>query len=66
MSLEKIRRAGLKALSRALGVVGAVRFLRQLETGSGDYSRERRSLLGKQDVRTLAETIGQRRIVREK
>jgi hypothetical protein len=41
-TLEQIRIAGLRALRRELGPVGMVRFLRQYETGSGDYTEERR------------------------
>ena len=61
MTLEQIRLAGLAALARELGPVGMVRFLQQFETGSGDYSVDRHRWLGKQDVRTLAEMIRQRR-----
>jgi len=38
-----------------------VRFLQQFETGQGNYSVERHRWLSKQDVRTLAEMIRQRR-----
>lgn len=61
MTLEQIRQAGLEALVRELGPAGAVRFLQQFETGHGDYSTERHTWLGKQDVRTLAEKIRQQR-----
>jgi len=40
MTLEEIRVAGLRALSRELEAAGLVRFLQQFETGSGDYSRD--------------------------
>ena len=61
MTSEQIRLAGLEALARELGPVGMVRFLRQFETGQGDYSKERRKWLGQMDVRTLAERIHQKR-----
>jgi len=61
MTLEQIRQAGLEALDLDLGPVGMVRFLQQFETGQGNYSVERHRWLSKQDVRTLAETIRQRR-----
>jgi hypothetical protein len=38
---EEIRHAGLGALTRALGPVGMVRFLRQFTSGHGDYTADR-------------------------
>ena len=38
---EQIRRQGLEALRRELGVTGMIRFLQQFENGSGDYARDR-------------------------
>lgn len=45
MTPVEIRSRGLKALAEALGPVGMVRFLQQLDTGSGDYTREREQWL---------------------
>lgn len=42
LTLEEIRQKGLQALRRELGQAGMIRFLRQFETGKGDYARERR------------------------
>jgi len=61
MTLEQIRLAGLRALSRDLGPVGLVRFLQQFETGHGDYTAERQSWLGEPTVQYLAEQIERRR-----
>ncbi|MBM4030910.1 MAG: hypothetical protein FJ291_03895 [Planctomycetes bacterium] len=61
MTLNQIYEAGLEALNRELGPVGMVRFLQQFETGRGDYSRERRRLLGKTTVKALARKIQKRR-----
>ena len=44
--LHEINRDGHAALVRALGVVGALRFLNQFTTGHGDYTAERDDLLG--------------------
>ena len=41
MTDEEVRDRGLDALRRALGVLGALRFLRLLDRGKGDYSVER-------------------------
>lgn len=41
MTTEQIRRAGIDALKRELGVVGMTRFLQIFEAGYGDYTEER-------------------------
>jgi hypothetical protein len=45
MTADEIRRAGIEALSKALGPVGMARFMQQFEKGSGDYTKERKELL---------------------
>jgi len=57
MTLDQIYEAGLDALSRELGPVGMIRFLQQLETGKGDYTKERSRILGKSTVNELAREI---------
>ncbi len=42
-TLEEIRTEGLAALRKRLGRSGMIRFLQQFETGSGDYTQERRA-----------------------
>jgi len=39
-----VRRLGMAALKEKLGSVGAVYFIRQFNTDSGDYTKERESL----------------------
>jgi len=39
-----IRKLGMDALKEKLGRVGAVYFIRQFKTGSGDYTKEREAL----------------------
>lgn len=41
MNQTELRKTGYKALIEALGVVGTLRFLQQLDIGSGDYTKER-------------------------
>lgn len=41
MKQTEIRKTGYRALVDALGVVGMLRFLQQLDTGSGNYTQER-------------------------
>jgi hypothetical protein len=40
-----VRKAGLSALKKELGAVGAAYFLRQFSAGQGDYTAERDELL---------------------
>jgi len=41
---RNLRRLGMAALKEKLGSVGAVYFIRQFNTGSGDYTKEREAL----------------------
>ena len=42
---DVVRKAGMSALKKELGTVGAVYFMRQFSAGQGDYTREREKLL---------------------
>ena len=55
--LHEINQAGHAALVRELGVVGALRFLRQFTTGQGDYTAEREAFLGEETLEELFERI---------
>lgn len=48
--LHELNHDGRVALVRALGVVGALRFLGQFTTGRGDYTAERDAMLGTDDT----------------
>ena len=50
----EIRKAGLEALNKELGVVGTAYFLRQFNKGNGDYTAKRDQIL---DGITLDEAI---------
>jgi hypothetical protein len=50
---SELRHRGFQALTEALGWVNAVRFLRQYDPGSGNYTEERRTLLPEWDAATL-------------
>lgn len=41
MNPVEIRQKGYDALVKELGVVGTIRFLQQVETGKGDYTKDR-------------------------
>ena len=50
---SELRNRGFRALVEALGWANAVRFLRQYNPGSGNYTEERRTLLPDWDAATL-------------
>jgi len=52
---SELRNRGFRALVEALGWANAVRFLRQYDPGSGNYTEERRALLPDWDAATLLE-----------
>jgi hypothetical protein len=49
----ELRNRGFRALAEALGWANAIRFLRQYDPGSGNYTEERRTLLPDWDASTL-------------
>ncbi|MBQ7166744.1 MAG: hypothetical protein IJR93_07375 [Treponema sp.] len=57
-NLIQIRTAGLEALKNALGVVGAVRFMQQYDTGYGDYTKEKYAFAYEDACRELMELKG--------
>ena len=45
--LNSIRRLGINALTEKLGPIGMIEFMRQFDTGYGDYTKERHAWLDK-------------------
>lgn len=60
----ELRQRGFRALADALGWVNAVRFLREYDPGSGNYTEERVTLLPDMSIEELAVEID--RIQKEK
>ncbi len=60
-SLNVIREKGFRLLLDGLGAAGTVNFLRQFESGSGDYTEERRELLDGATIDDIAARIRQRK-----
>ncbi len=58
MTPQQIREAGIKALSKELGVVGMIRFMQQFELGTGDYSTDRHQWLDQYSVDDIARLAG--------
>jgi len=59
--LNTIRRMGIKALTEKLGPVGMVEFLRQFDSGYGDYTKERHEWLDGIDIETIARQVEEER-----
>ncbi len=57
MTLVEIRQTGIDLLTSHLGIEGMMRFFQQAETGTGNYTEERKQWLAHSDVRTLANEI---------
>lgn len=51
--LNTIRRMGIEALTEKLGPVGMVEFIRQFDSGYGDYTKERHEWLDGIDIDTI-------------
>ena len=58
---SELRNRGFRVLVEALGWANAVRFLRQYDPGSGNYTEERRSLLPDWDASTLIQKAKEQR-----
>ena len=51
--LGTIRRMGIEALTEKLGPVGMVEFIRQFDSGYGDYTKERHEWLDGINIETI-------------
>lgn len=60
MTPIELTRKGFKSLIDTLGYVDAVRFLRQFDNGSGDYTQERHEWLDKLSRDEILKDIQQR------
>jgi len=60
-SFNVIRKEGFEVLSRELGVANAAMFLRQLESGNGNYTAERQSILTENSIDSIALRIKARK-----
>ena len=55
-----ITKKGFKALVDALGIVDAIRFIQQYDSGSGDYTKQRHLLLDRLTVDDILADIERR------
>ena len=56
-SLNELRKAGLEVLKRELGVADMIRFLKMLEKGEGDYTKERDEWLKELSIEDIVKEI---------
>lgn len=59
--LGTIRRMGIKALTEKLGPVGMVEFIRQFDSGYGDYTKERHEWLDGMDIKSIVKQVETKR-----
>jgi hypothetical protein len=59
--LGTIRRMGIEALTEKLGPVGMVEFIRQFDSGYGDYTKERHEWLESIDIETIVKQADAKR-----
>ena len=59
--LVEINQQAIRLLYKELGVVDAVRFLRQFTQGYGNYAQERDSLFANKSLNNIASEIEKRR-----
>ncbi|HOW50760.1 MAG TPA: hypothetical protein PLV42_01810 [bacterium] len=57
MTDAKLREVGYRALLDRMGVAGFIRFMRQLDAGSGDYTEDRRKLYAGTKVANIVKKI---------
>ena len=55
--LGAIRKKGIEALTEKLGPVGMVEFIRQFDSGYGDYTKERHEWLDDENVAAISKQI---------
>ena len=55
-----VRKAGMSALKKELGTVGAAYFMRQFSTGQGDYTCEREKLIEGMALPGIASVVDKR------
>jgi hypothetical protein len=56
-----IREEGFRVLKKELGTAGTVNFLRQFESGHGDYTEEREALLKENSIDDIVARIEKRK-----
>lgn len=61
LAADKIRAKGVKVLTRELGPAGMVQFMQLFTSGHGDYTKDRRRILGALTVDGIVDEIRRNR-----
>ena len=64
--LSSIREKGYDALLKELGSYGMVLFMRQFESGSGNYTEEKEELLKNLSVEDIIKSVNERKLKNNK
>ena len=56
-NMNSIRRLGIEALTEKLGPIGMIEFMRQFDSGYGDYTKERHSWLDDLTIEDISNEI---------
>jgi hypothetical protein len=57
-TMDEVRREGLEALQERLGRADMIRFLQQLESGSGDYAEDRHDWVDRRSLEEIEAQLG--------
>lgn len=63
--LAAVSHDAISALFREIGIAETMRFLHQFSLGSGDYTRERKELLGEPSLEEILSEVRERRAGKE-
>jgi DNA-directed RNA polymerase len=55
--MNSIRKLGIDALTEKLGPIGMVEFMRQFDSGYGDYTKERQTWLNNLTIEDISNEI---------
>ena len=55
--VNSIRRLGINALTEKLGPIGMIEFIRQFDSGYGDYTKERHTWLDNLTIEDISDEI---------
>ena len=54
---NSVRRMGIEALTEKLGPIGMIEFMRQFDSGYGDYTKERHAWLDNMTIEEISNEI---------
>jgi hypothetical protein len=60
--MNTIRKLGIEALNEKLGPIGMIEFMRQFDSGYGDYTKERHNWLAGLTVEDIGNEIKKRKV----